>query len=143
MNSSFVRLWGLQPICHAPAVALLDPIKFSEREKLEVLQRLDRYRKWRSLEEKRYCLVCGNVIAGHDIQVIGGARGTGPIRVICSTRGCHSIPMDWVLPTDEVLAKMSMSENQRRVERSGSQDTRHKKFAARLGRFATQFRRAL
>jgi hypothetical protein len=124
-------------------MALLDPIKFSEREKLEVLQRLDRYRKWSSLEEKRYCLVCGKIIAGHDIQVIGGTRGAGSLRMICSTRGCHSIPMDWVLPTDEVLAKMSMSENQRRVERSGSQDTRHKKFAARLGRFAIQFRRAL
>ena len=124
-------------------MALLDPIKFSEREKLEVLQRLDRYRKWRSLEEKRYCLVCGKIIAGHDIQVIGGTRGAGPLRVICSTRGCHSIPMDWVLPTDEVLAKMSMSENQGRIERPGPQDTRHEKFAARLGRFATQFRRAL
>ena len=143
MNSSFVRLWRLQLICHAPAVALLDPIKFSEREKLEVLQRLDRYRKWRSLEEKRYCLVCGKIIAGHDIQVIGGTRGAGPLRVICSTRGCHSIPMDWVLPTDEVLAKMAMSENERYIERPGSQDTRHKKFVARLGRFATQFRRAL
>lgn len=143
MNSSFVRLWRLQLICHAPAVALLDPIKFSEREKLEVLQRLDRYRIWRSLEEKRYCLVCGKVIAGQDIQVIGGTRGAGPLRVICSTRGCHSIPMDWVLPTDEVLAKMSMSENQRRIERPRPQDTRHEKFATRLGRFATQFRRAL
>jgi hypothetical protein len=124
-------------------MALLDPIKFSEREKLEVLQRLDRYRKWSSLEEKRYCLVCGKIIAGHDIQVIGGTRGAGPLRMICSTRGCHSIPMDWVLPTDEVLAKMSMSENESYIERSGSQDTRHKNFAARLGRFATQFRRAL
>jgi hypothetical protein len=143
MNSSFVRLWRLQVICHSPAVALLDPIKFPEREKLEVLQRLDRYRKWRSLEEKRYCLVCGKVIAGHDIQVIGGTRGAGPLRVICSTRGCHSIPMDWVLPTDEVLAKMSTSENQRRIERPRPQDTRHEKFAARLGRFAIQFRRAL
>jgi hypothetical protein len=89
-------------------MALLDPIEFPEREKLEVLQRLDRYRKWRSLEEKRYCLVCGKIIAGHDIQVIGGNRGTGPLRVICSTPGCHSIPMDWVLPTDEALAKMSI-----------------------------------
>src|SRR4029077_19421559 len=108
-------------------MAFLDPIKFSEREKLEVLQRLDRYRTWRSLEEKRYCLVCGKVIAGYDIQVIGGARGTGPLRVICSTRGCHSIPMDWVLPTDEVLAKMSISENEPRIESPRSKDARHKK----------------
>jgi hypothetical protein len=111
-------LWRLQLICHAAVMALLDLIQFSEREKLEVLQRLDGYRKWRSLEEKRYCLVCGKIIAGHDIQVIGGTRGTGPERLICSTRGCHSIPIDWVLPTDEVLAKMSILENERPIERS-------------------------
>jgi hypothetical protein len=143
MNSSFVRLWRLQLICHAPVMALLDPIQFSGREKLEVLQRLDRYREWRSLEEKRYCLVCGKIIAGHDIQVIGGTRGAGPQRLICSTRGCYSIPMDWVLPTDEVLAKMSMSENKSGIERPRPQDTRQENFAARLGKFATRFRRAV
>ena len=124
-------------------MALLAPLKLSEQEKLETLQRLDRFRQWRSLDEKRYCLVCSSIITGWEIHIIGGTRGTGPLRVICPSQGCHSIPMDWVLPTDEVLAKMSMSENESYIERSGSQDTRHKNFAARLGRFATQFRRAL
>jgi hypothetical protein len=79
-------------------MALLAPVDLSGTEKLDVLRRLDRYRKWQSLEEKRYRLACGRVINGHEIQVVGGTRGTGPLRLICSTRGCHSIPMDWVIP---------------------------------------------
>jgi len=89
-------------------MALLLPIKLSDDDKLEALQRLDQFRKWSSLEEKRYCLVCSSIITGRDIQVIGGTRGMGPLRMICPIDGCHSIPMDWVRPTDEVLANMSI-----------------------------------
>jgi hypothetical protein len=78
-----------------------------EKQKLETLRQLDRFRHWHSLDDKRYCLVCGAIITGRDIGVIGGARGTGPMRVICPTRNCHSIPLDWVMPTDDVLAKVS------------------------------------
>ena len=89
-------------------MALLPPMKLSDDDKLEVLRRLDQFRKWNSLEEKRYCLVCASIITGRRIQIIGGTRGTGPLRMICPTDRCHSIPMDWVRPTDEVLANMSV-----------------------------------
>src|SRR6267143_5632230 len=89
-------------------MSLLTAIELSGADKLEILQRLDRYRKWQSLEDKRYCLACGQIIEGRDILVVGGTRGTGPLRLICATRNCHSIPMDWVIPSDEVLARMSM-----------------------------------
>ncbi len=84
-------------------------LKLSESEKLEVLNRFDEFRKWRSLDDKRYCLVCGKIIDGQGISVIGGSRGAGPLRVICATERCESIPMDWVRPTDEVLSKKSAS----------------------------------
>ena len=84
---------------------LLDAVPLSDADKLDVLRRLDQFRRWKSLDDKRYCLCCSKIITGYEIQVIGGARGTGPLRVICPTKGCHSIPMDWALPTDEVLSK--------------------------------------
>jgi hypothetical protein len=71
-----------------------------------VLRRLDQFRQWHSLEEKRYCLVCGKLISGRQIQVAGGTRGNGALRLDCPTEGCNSIPMDWVLATDEILAKV-------------------------------------
>ncbi len=85
----------------------LPPITLPDGDKLEVLRRLDQFRKWSSLEEKRYCLVCSSIITGRDVQVIGGTREMGALRAICPTHGCHSTPMDWVRPTDEVLANMS------------------------------------
>src|SRR6266851_7697587 len=91
---------------------LLTAIELSSAEKLEILRQLDRYRKWQSLEEKRYCLACGQVIEGREILVVGGTRGTGPLRLVCPSRGCHSIPMDWVIPNDQVLARMSMLEDE-------------------------------
>jgi hypothetical protein len=89
------------------AVTLLPSIFLPDDDKLRVLRRLDQFRAWQSLDDKRYCLTCGKLITGRDIRVVGGTRGNGPLRIICPSERCHSIPMDWVLPTDEVLAKSS------------------------------------
>lgn len=86
-------------------MALRYAIKLSDLDKLDTLQRLDRFRKWRSLDEKRFCLCCSEIITGHDIKVIGGARGTGPLRIVCPTESCQAIPLDWILPTEEILER--------------------------------------
>ena len=95
-------------------MALVSSIKLSDEEKLEILQRLDQFRQWHSLDEKRYCLVCGEIITGREIQMIGGTRGNGLLRIICPTENCKAIPMDWVRPTDEVFIKIAMVEAERR-----------------------------
>jgi len=89
-------------------MTLSSQIKLSDQEKLDVLCRLDQFRHWGSLEEKRYCLVCGKVITGRQIHVVSGTRGNGPLQLSCPTESCNSIPMDWVLPTDEIIAKFEM-----------------------------------
>ena len=90
-------------------MALVSPIKLCDEEKLDVLQRLDQFRQWHSLDEKRYCLVCGEIITGREIQVIGAHVET----VICPTEHCNAMPMEWVRPTDEVLIKIAMAEAER------------------------------
>jgi hypothetical protein len=87
-------------------VTLSIPTRLSDDEKLEVLRRLDQFRQWHSLDEERYCLVCGKLITGRQIQVAGGIPGNEPLRLSCPTQGCKSIPMDWVLPTNEILANV-------------------------------------
>ena len=121
---------------------LLSPIELSDTDKLEILQRLDRFRKWSSLDEKRYCLACGHIIDGHGIVIVGGTRGTGPLRLICPTDRCHSIVMDWVIPSDQVLARMSTVETQVALPRRKSKPEPREKFSERLRRFAQQFRHA-
>src|SRR5262249_34709393 len=88
-------------------MALLPSIELSEPEKLATLRRLDQFRHWGSLDDQRFCLICGRLIRGYDIQVVGERRGTGPLRIICPTKGCHSIPMDWALPTSDILCSES------------------------------------
>jgi hypothetical protein len=76
----------------------------SDAQKLAALRTLDQFREWHSLDEKRYCLVCGKIITGQQIQVTGDTPGDWPQRLNCPTERCSSIPMDWALPTDELLA---------------------------------------
>lgn len=80
------------------------PNKLSDADRLDVLRRLDQFREWHSLDDKRFCLVCGKIINGWQIQIAGGTRGNGPLQLSCPTERCNSIPMDWVLPTDELVA---------------------------------------
>ena len=93
---------GHRRICWV--VALSPPLALSDLDKLDALRRLDQFREWRSLDDTRYCLVCGRIITGRQIQVVGDTRGNGPLQPSCPTEQCNSIPMDWVLPTDENLA---------------------------------------
>jgi hypothetical protein len=35
------------------------------------------------------------------------------LRLNCPTERCHSIPMDWIQPTDEVMASLAVREAER------------------------------
>ena len=135
-------------------MALSTAPRLSDEEKLEALRRLDQFRQWHSLEEKRYCLVCGNLISGRQIQVAGGTRGNGPLRLSCATEGCNSIPMDWVLLTDEILAKVEkMAAEEREASalkpaavtigngKTVRTDKTHYDLMSRLLKFALPFKR--
>src|SRR5262245_45748816 len=91
-------------------MTLISSIKLSDEEKLNVLRRLDQFREWHSLEEKRYCLVCGEMFTGREIQGIESTDGDCPLRAICPTEYCNAIPMEWVPPTEDVLIKIAMIE---------------------------------
>lgn len=134
------------------AVALTTAVRLSENEQLEALRHLDQFRQWHSLDEKRYCLVCGKLVTGRQIQVAGGTRGAGPLRLSCPTKGCNSIPMDWVLLTDEIRGraeKMAADERQASTlkptgvvnDKTGHASQRHDNFMSRLLRFAFLFKR--
>lgn len=133
-------------------MALSSAVNLSDADKLDALRRLDQFRQWRSLDEKRFCLVCGKIITGRQIQVAGGTRGNGPLRLSCPSEGCNSIPMDWVLPTDEILGrveKMVAKEREAAMAapisrgNGGHEDSNggHNAVASRLREFAFYFKR--
>jgi len=72
-------------------------LQISAEDKLSLLNRLDRWRPWKSLDDRRLCLGCGHLISGHEIEAIcGETEGAAAVR--CPTDGCQSIPLDWILP---------------------------------------------
>ena len=125
------------------AMSLLTTLELSDSDKLETLRRLDQFRKWRALDDQRFCLCCGNLLTGRDIKVVGGTRGSGPLRVICPTDRCNAIPMDWALPTDEVLSKVSTRRNEPRAAPL-RRDSGNRRLEVRspLGWVARHFRRS-
>jgi hypothetical protein len=78
-------------------------------EKLETLRRLDHYRRWHSLDEKRYCLGCERIVSGHEIRVVGAEADPSSARLACPTDNCRSIVMDWVLLPNDFQARISKS----------------------------------
>jgi len=91
-------------------MTLVPLVGLCDKEKLRILKRLDQFREWNSLDDRRYCLVCGEIITGRELRVIRDKAGKAPQRVACPTDDCNAIPMEWVWPTDDVLIKIAMVE---------------------------------
>ena len=110
-----------------------------------MLRRLDQFREWRSLDDKRYCLVCGKIITGRQIQMAGDTRGDGLQRLNCPTERCNSIPMDWALPTDEILAaaETTVTPNEWNIAPARAIDSGVEPSAtSQLGKLATHLKQA-
>ena len=97
--------------CWSVLLGLL--ITLTDQEKLDALRRLDRFRHWHSLDERRYCLVCGEMITGHKIRLIGDKCDDRQLRPICPTEHCDATPIEWVQPTEDVLIRIAMVEFER------------------------------
>lgn len=69
----------------------------SPEEKLEALRKLDIFHHWDSLDEKRLCIRCGQIISGHEIKVFGGHCPQGSMRLECPTAGCAAVPIEWLM----------------------------------------------
>lgn len=76
----------------------MDKIALPPEKKLKLLQRLDQFRAWHTLNERRLCLGCGKIISGAEIKVTRGLRGLGLLRLRCPSEDCNAGPMEWVEP---------------------------------------------
>ena len=64
-----------------------------DEQRLEILQRADNWRKWRSLDDERLCIGCAQLITGRNILVTLAADGEPSVN--CPTPGCKSTSRDW------------------------------------------------
>ncbi len=104
-----MRILQISPFALAPMVQRWAEVQFGDTEtpapirlrpgqKLLILRRLDLHAVWESLDDERKCLRCGCVFTGRQVDVVGGTRERGPLRLLCPTEGCSSTPEDWIRP---------------------------------------------
>lgn len=77
------------------------PIRLRSDEKLAIIRRLDPHRNWESLDDRRVCGRCGTTLSGRQLDVVGGTRRLGPLRLLCPSEGCISTPRDWACPGEK------------------------------------------
>lgn len=83
----------------------LPTIELSAKERLDLLRRLDSTHKWGSVRDQRYCPCCRELFSGREIDLVGGTRGFGPLRLQCPTRGCGGTPSNWLMARDGKLVE--------------------------------------
>jgi hypothetical protein len=68
-------------------------IPLSADYRLAILRASDQNRLWRSLDERRICMVCTRVFSGQEIRFT--TNGDGRYQLHCPAEGCQSAPRDW------------------------------------------------
>jgi hypothetical protein len=76
----------------------METAAINPEEKLKLLQRLDGFRSWGNVHERRLCLGCGKIISGTEIKLSRGMDGLGLLGLRCPTEDCAAGPMEWVDP---------------------------------------------
>jgi hypothetical protein len=71
-------------------------IHLKPEERLSVLRAEDQFRRWNSLDDERYCIVCERKFNGRQIEIRSFANGKHELR--CPTEGCNSRLYQWVYP---------------------------------------------
>lgn len=82
------------------------PLILAGEERLQALRRLDIFHPWESVDEKRLCRRCRQIITGWGIQICADPSGE-PARLECPTEGCLGVPLEWIMLDSPVEAAPS------------------------------------
>ena len=87
----------------------LPSLALSARDHLDLIRRLDREHSWSSLSDQRYCTECHEVFSARDLEITGGTRALGRLRLQCASAGCASLPDAWLPVGDRRTARRVVS----------------------------------
>ncbi len=62
-------------------------------DRLDVLREGDHFRDWRTLDDKRVCVLCGRIFSGREVQI---SQDGGGSKLNCPTRNCPSGVHQWI-----------------------------------------------
>jgi hypothetical protein len=77
-------------------------------DRLSVLRAEDRFRKWRSLDDERVCIICKRKFNGRQVEI---RRVTNrKYELHCPTEGCNSRPHLWISSATPLVAHVIKSD---------------------------------
>jgi len=89
-----------RPYRQSSLVKMTSLVRLDPADRLILLRRLDRFRKWESLDDRRFCRCCHKFISGRQIEVIDAAAQDETLRLACPTTDCPSNLEDWAYPNE-------------------------------------------
>lgn len=94
---------------HVNSFPTYDAIAPGSRDlnKLHVLREHDGARNWRSLDDQRVCVLCGNEFRGRDIHI---QTDHGQVSCHCPTSGCKGQIRHFVFPGNPLLDPQAWSD---------------------------------
>jgi hypothetical protein len=89
-----------RPFRESSLMKMTSSVRLNAADHFVVLRRLDRFRKWQSLDDRRFCRCCHKLISGRQIEVVDASAKEEPLRLACPTTDCPSNVEDWVYPNE-------------------------------------------
>src|SRR6476646_364740 len=68
--------------------------------RLALLQRLDPFRQWRTVDDRRICVACDSEFSGRDVRI-----NRSNLSLQCPTRGCRGTPRQWAYPGNPLISE--------------------------------------
>jgi hypothetical protein len=76
--------------------------QLTPEDRLSILRAEEQFRRWNSLDDERFCILCEKKFNGHQVEIQCFANGKHELH--CPTEGCDSGPHQWVYPGTPLIS---------------------------------------
>ena len=90
------------------------PTDLTPEDKLAALRAADPYRRWVSLDDTRFCLLCERKFTGRQVEITRSRSARVKLR--CPTTDCPASPHEWVFPGNPLTSDKCWRDWQRAFE---------------------------
>ena len=92
-------------------------------DRLSILRAEDQFRRWNSLGDERFCILCEKKFNGHQVEIRRFANGKHELH--CPTEACDSGPHQWVYPGTPLISDIVNPDWWRALGQAGFQRQEH------------------
>jgi hypothetical protein len=92
-------------------------------DRLSILRTEDQFRRWNSIDDERFCILCEKKFNGHQVEIRRFANGKHELH--CPTEACDSGPHQWVYPGTPLISDIVNPDWWRALGQAGFQRQEH------------------